>query len=45
MFTEMVTGAIRMEMFGMLNEIEKAFREDIGPTIIELNEQTFNTVR
>lgn len=29
MFTEMVTGAIRMEMFGMLNEIEKTFRKDM----------------
>lgn len=37
MFTKMVTG-ITMEMFGMLNVTEKAFREDIGPTIIELNE-------
>lgn len=42
MFTEMhmVTGAatIAMEIVGVLNGIEKAFREDIGPTIIELNE-------
>lgn len=33
MFTEMVTRAIAMEMFGMLN----ALREDIAQTIIELN--------
>lgn len=39
----MVTRA--MEMSGMLNVIKKAFREDIDPTIIELNESTFNTVR
>lgn len=38
MFTEMVTRAIAMEMFGMLNVIGNAFREDIGPTIIELYE-------
>lgn len=42
MFTEMhmVTGAttIAMEMVGVLNVIEKVFREDISPTIIELNE-------
>lgn len=35
---EMVVGVIRMEMFGMLNVIEKVFCEDIGLMMIELNE-------